>query len=66
MIPDIIPYVVVTSLETDAFMAVVAYFDMLTVKGTQRELEKRRYSRNSCFFEKKKRSKVVYLKIQIQ
>ena len=33
MIIDIIPYVVVTSLETDAFTAVVAYFDMLTVRG---------------------------------
>ena len=29
---DIIPCVVVTSLETDAFMAVVACFDMLTVR----------------------------------
>ena len=31
MIIDIIPCVVVTSLETDAFVAIVAYFDMLTV-----------------------------------
>ena len=31
VIIDIIPCVVVTSLETDAFMAIVADFDMLTV-----------------------------------
>ena len=29
MITDIIPCVVVASMETDAFMAIVAYFDML-------------------------------------
>ena len=40
---DIIPCVVVTSLETDAFVAIVAYF----------EVEKRRYSRSSCCSEKK-------------
>ena len=33
MIIDIIPCAVVTSLETDAFMAIVAYYDMLTVRG---------------------------------
>ena len=33
VILDIIPYVVVTSLETDACMAIVAYFDILTVRG---------------------------------
>ena len=33
---------------------------------TQCEIEKRRYSRNSCYCEKEKRSKAVYLKIQIQ
>ena len=64
VIIDIIPCVVVTSLETDAFMAILAYFDMLTVKGTRGR--RRRSSRNSCHSEKKKRSKVVYLKIQIQ
>ena len=31
---DIIPCVVVTSLETDAFMAIVAYVDKLTVRAT--------------------------------
>ena len=42
VILDIISLVAVTSLETDAFMAFVAYFDMLTVKGTQREVETRK------------------------
>ena len=32
VIIDIIPHVVVTSLETDAFMDIVAYFDMLMVR----------------------------------
>ena len=34
---DIIPCVVVTNLETDAFMAIVAYFDMLKVRSNLRE-----------------------------
>ena len=38
---DIIPYVVVTSLETDAFMAIVAYFDMLTVKRNPARVRKK-------------------------
>ena len=67
VILDIIPYVVVASLETDAFMAIVACFDMLTVKGNPARVRKKRgFSRSSCFSEKKKRSKVVYLKTQIQ
>ena len=32
VIVDLVPCVVVTSLETDAFMAIVAYFDILTVR----------------------------------
>ena len=56
MIIDIIPCVVVTSLETDAFVAVVAYFDMLLVKEvTPARGRRRRYSRNSCYYEKEKR-----------
>ena len=47
----IIPCVVVTSLEADAFVAFVAYIDMLMVRSDS---------------EGKKTSKVVYLKIQIQ
>ena len=67
MILDIILYVMVTCLETDAFMAIVAYFDVLTVwEKPSASSKKGRYSRNSCRFEKIKRSKVVYLKIQIQ
>ena len=41
MIIDTILYVVVTSLETDAFMAIVAYLDKLMVRETQREFEKK-------------------------
>ena len=36
MIIDIIPCVVVTSLETDAFMAIVAYVDKLIVRAIER------------------------------
>ena len=53
VILDIIPYVVVI----DALMAIVANFDILTVKGNParvRKKKKRRYSRSSCFSEKKK------------
>ena len=58
---------VVTSLETDAFIAIVAYFDKLMVRrNPAREVEKRRYSRSNCYSEVIKRSKVVYLKTQIQ
>ena len=48
-------------------MAIVACVDMLNgEKQLQLEVEKRKYSRSSCYSEKKKRSKVVYLKTQIQ
>ena len=42
MIIDIIPCVVVTSLETDAFMAVVAYFDVLTVRENPAPVRKKK------------------------
>ena len=44
VILDIIPYVVVTStsLETDAFMDIVAYFDMLTVEGNPARVRKKK------------------------
>ena len=51
---DIIPCVVVTSLETDAFMAIVACFDMLIIEEGARS-RRRRYSRSSCYSEKKKK-----------
>ena len=41
MIIDIIPFVVVTSLETDAFTAIVAHFDMLTLKGNPARVRKK-------------------------
>ena len=69
MILDIIPYVVVRSLETGAFMAIVAYFDMLMVRGTQREVEQEGIQGTVAFMRRKKsprlcmskfRSKEVY------
>ena len=53
VIIGIIPCVVVTSLETDAFMAIVA--SCWWLEETQREVEKRRYSRSSCYFKEKKK-----------
>ena len=63
---DTIPCVVAASLETDAFMAIVACFDMLMVTKKHRARSKRtRFSRISSNSERKKTSKVVYLKTQI-
>ena len=57
---------VVTSLETDAFMAIVANVDKLMVKSKhQREVEKRSYPWSSWYSEGDK-SKVVHLETQIQ
>ena len=50
----IIPCVVVTNLEADAFMVIVAFVGMLNGELLlRREVEKRRYSRISCNSEKK-------------
>ena len=66
VIIGIVARVVVTSLETDAFVAFVAFFRHAGgEKKPQREVEKRRYSRSRCYSEGKK-SKVVCLKTQIQ
>ena len=46
MIIDIIPCVVVTSLETDAFMAIVAHFDMLMVTRSPARGRRKRSRRN--------------------
>ena len=54
MIIDTIPCVVVTSLETDAFMAIVAYFDMLTVKGNPARVRKDEGTQGSVAILKKK------------
>ena len=52
VIVDIIPCVVVTCLETDAFMAIVAYFDIQTVKGNPARVRKEEVtSRISCYCE---------------
>ena len=47
LIIDIIPCVVVTGLETDAFVAFVACIDMLMVRSKFSA----RYSRSSCYSE---------------
>ena len=67
VIIGILPCVVVTSLETDAFMAIVAYFDMLMVRRNPapRGREKKVLKEQLLVWGKKKRSKVVYLKTQI-
>ena len=67
VIIDIIPCVVVTSLETDAFMAMVAYFDMLTVpRNPARGREGEGTQGSVAILKEKKTSKVVYLKTQIE
>ena len=54
MIIDILPCVVVTSLETDAFMAIVAFCDMLLVRrNPARGGKEERNSRSSCCSEGK-------------
>ena len=62
----IIPCVVVTSLETDAFVAPIAYFDMLMVRRNRERARERKVLKEQLLFWGKKRSKVVYLKTQIQ
>ena len=57
--------VVVTSLETDAFMAIVACFDMLIVRENPARGRKEG-TQGSVAILKEKTSKVVYLKTQIQ
>ena len=62
MIIDIFPCVVVTSLETDAFTAIVAFFDMLTGdRKPQREVEEEGTQGSGAIL-KEKPSKVVYLR----
>ena len=68
LIIDIIPCVMVTSLETDAFVAFITYMDVLMVRSNlSGRSKKRKYSRSSWYLEgNKEESKVVYLKTQIQ
>ena len=63
---DIIPCVVVTSLETDALVVIVASFDMLMVKGSPARGREKKVLKEQLLFWEKNTSKVVYLKIQIQ
>ena len=56
VIIDIIPCVVVTSLETDAFVAIVAFIDVVKVRSNLSARSKRRYSRISCYSENKKKT----------
>ena len=61
------PCVVVTSLETDAFVAFVAFFDMLMVRSNLSARSRKEGTQGAvAFLREKKRSKVVYLKTQIQ
>ena len=58
VIIDIIPSVLVASLQTDAFIAIVAYFDMVTSEqGTQREVEEES-SQGSVAILKEKRARL--------
>ena len=67
VIIDIIPCVVVTSLETDAFMAIVAYVDKLMVRSNLSARSRKEGAQGAvAILRKKKESKVVYLKTQIQ
>ena len=65
MIIDIIPCVVVTSLETGAFKATVAYVDKLMVRATSAR-GREESTQGSVAILKEKTSKVLYLKTQIQ
>ena len=66
VIIDIIPCVVVTSLETDAFMALVAYFDTLTVKGNPSRVRKEEGTQGSVAIlkEKKKRPRLCISRLR--
>ena len=50
----------------DAFMAIVAYFDMLTVTGNTARGRKEGTQGSVAILKEKQTSKVVYLKTQIQ
>ena len=66
VIIGILPCVVSTSLETCASMATIACVDMLMVRRNPAKRRKVRVLKEQLRFWKKERSKVVYLKIQIQ
>ena len=60
------PCVVVTSLETGAFVAFVACIDMLMVRSNLSAKSRKEGTQGAVAFLREKKSKVVYLKIQIQ
>ena len=64
LIIDIIPCVVVTSLETAAFMAIVAYVDKLMVRATSARGREDGTQGSVAILKEPKTSKVVYLKTQ--
>ena len=64
---DILPCVVITSRETGAFVAIVACIDMLMVRSNLSARSRKECTQGAvAILREKKRSKVVYLKIQIQ
>ena len=66
MIIGILPCVVVTSLETDSFMVIVAVFDMLMVRKKPSARSRKEGTQGALAILREKRSKVVYLKTKIQ
>ena len=63
---DILPCVVITSLEPDASMARIACIDMLMVRRNPARGRRVRVLKERLRFWQQKRSKVVFLTIQIQ
>ena len=61
-----LPCVVITSLKADALMAVIAYFDMLMVRRSPARGRRKRVLEEQLRFRNIEKSKVVYLRIQIQ
>ena len=66
VIIGILPCVVVTSLERDAHMAIVAYFGMLMVRRNPARGREKKVLKEQLLFWGNQKSKVVYLKTQIQ
>ena len=66
VIIGILPCIVSTSLEAGASMWIIAFIDMLIVRRNPANRRKVRVVKEQLRFWKRERSKVVYLKIQIQ
>ena len=65
VIIDIIPCVVITSLETDAFTAIVAYFDMLTLKRNPARVREKGPHRTVAVMRKRKGPKLCFSKFSV-